>query len=93
MFLTLLTTNYFYFHPYITFLNMLAVYNEQYVTRWYACIIEWFSFEGNQSSSNSSTGPSSPVSGMGSLVLSRLQEVATYIFQRQDSNQDEAPPS
>uniref|UniRef100_A0A8W8JB79 Inositol hexakisphosphate and diphosphoinositol-pentakisphosphate kinase n=1 Tax=Magallana gigas TaxID=29159 RepID=A0A8W8JB79_MAGGI len=48
---------------------------------------------GNQSSSNSSTGPSSPVSGMGSLVMSRLQDVATYIFQRQDSNQDEAPPS
>uniref|UniRef100_K1QI48 Inositol hexakisphosphate and diphosphoinositol-pentakisphosphate kinase n=1 Tax=Magallana gigas TaxID=29159 RepID=K1QI48_MAGGI len=46
---------------------------------------------GNQSSSNSSTGPSSPVSGMGSLVLSRLQDVATYIFQRQDSNQDESP--
>eukprot|EP00105_Crassostrea_gigas_P040545 XP_019924693.1 PREDICTED: inositol hexakisphosphate and diphosphoinositol-pentakisphosphate kinase 2 [Crassostrea gigas] len=47
--------------------------------------------QGNQSSSNSSTGPSSPVSGMGSLVLSRLQDVATYIFQRQDSNQDESP--
>nr|XP_034332565.1 uncharacterized protein LOC105348360 isoform X6 [Crassostrea gigas] len=49
--------------------------------------------QGNQSSSNSSTGPSSPVSGMGSLVLSRLQDVATYIFQRQDSNQDEPLPS
>ncbi|XP_061176478.1 inositol hexakisphosphate and diphosphoinositol-pentakisphosphate kinase 2-like isoform X1 [Saccostrea echinata] len=45
--------------------------------------------KGNQSSSNSSTGPSSPVSGMGSLVLSRLQEAAMYIFQRQDSNQED----
>nr|XP_022292485.1 inositol hexakisphosphate and diphosphoinositol-pentakisphosphate kinase 2-like isoform X2 [Crassostrea virginica] len=45
---------------------------------------------GNQSSSNSSTGPSSPVSGMGNLVLSRLQEAAAYIFQRQDSSQDDS---
>ncbi|XP_056016009.1 inositol hexakisphosphate and diphosphoinositol-pentakisphosphate kinase 2-like isoform X4 [Ostrea edulis] len=44
---------------------------------------------GNQSSSNSSTGPSSPVSGMGNLVLSRLQEAAAYIFQRQDNSQED----